>query len=229
MKVTCPYLSQLSSLKHGFFEINPDILTTAKDQAMETMAGYPLPLVTLKQVHGNKVIHVTQPFDKEIEGDGLVTRTKGLALGILTADCGPLLFCDPTTGIIGACHAGWKGAKDGIIQATIRAMEEEGARRSHIYATLGPTIQQMSYEVGPEFPALFHEPYNTYFLPSPKEGHHYFNLPAYILNQLLREGIAQIHDLGQNTFSGNFASRRRFLSQGIEKIHFCNLSAIAII
>lgn len=228
MKITCPYLSQLPGLKHGFFEQNPAILTTAKNQAMETMTGHPLPLVTLKQVHGNKVIHVTHPLTKETEGDGLVTRVKGIALGILTADCGPILFYDPIAGIIGACHAGWKGAKNGIIQATIKSMEEQGGARSQIYATLGPTIQQMSYEVGPEFPTFFHEPYSTYFCPSPKEGHHYFNLPRYILIQLLNEGITQVHDLCQNTYTGNFASRRRFLSRGIEKNNFCNLSAIAI-
>lgn len=228
MKITCPYLSQLPNLKHGFFEPNPDILTTARNQAMERMTGQPLPLVVLKQVHGNKVIHVTQPFTKEIEGDGLVTRTKRIALGVVTADCGPVLFYDPIAGIAGACHAGWKGARNGIIQATIRAMEEQGGVRSQIYATLGPTIQQMSYEVGPEFPAFFLEPYHTYFCPAPKEGHHYFNLPHYILTQLLNEGITQVHDLCQNTFTGNFASRRRLLSQGVEPVNFCNLSAIAI-
>lgn len=231
MKITCPYLSQLPHLKHAFFESNPDILDVARDQAMEAMAGHPLPLVTLKQVHGNTVIHVTEPLNKEIEGDGLVTCVKGIALGILTADCGPLLFYDSMAGVIGACHAGWKGAKNGIIQATIRAMEEQGAARSQIYVTLGPTIQQMSYEVGPEFPDFFHEPYHTYFYPSPKEGHHYFNLPLYIRTQLLNEGITQVHDLCQNTFTGNFASRRRSLSLGKDKnkMTLCNLSAIAII
>ena len=229
MRIECPFLSQLFCLKHGFFEANSDILTTARDQAMEAMAGSIIPLVTLKQVHGNKVIHVTQPLTKETEGDGLVTRVKGIALGILTADCGPLLFYDPVAGVIGACHAGWRGARDGIIQATLRAMEEEGGVRSQIYATLGPTIQQMSYEVGPEFPALFQEPYDTYFRPADKKEHHYFNLPLYISNQLLNEGIAHIHDLRQNTFTGNFSSRRRFLSQGIGRISSSNLSAIAIV
>jgi hypothetical protein len=231
MKVECPYLSQFPRVKHAFFEVNPDILGDAKEQAMETMAGSPLALVTLKQVHGNKVIHVTEPLNEKIEGDGLVTRVKGLALGILTADCGPILFYDPKAEVIGACHAGWRGARDGIIQATIRAMEEQGAVCSQIYATLGPTIQQMSYEVGPEFPALFHEPYATYFRPSHKQGHHYFNLPHYILTQLLNEGVAQIHDLEKNTYTGNFASRRRSLSLGKDKnkMTLCNLSAIAII
>lgn len=229
MKIECPTLSQFPRLKHAFFEAKPDILTTYRDQAMEALAGSTIPLVILKQVHGNHIIHVTKPFMEEIEGDGLVSQTKGIALGILSADCGPILFYDPINDVIGACHAGWRGAKDGIIQATIKAMEEHGAARSHIYATLGPTIQQMSYEVGPEFPSYFPGTDSLYFHPSPKEGHHYFNLPQYIFDQLLKEGIAQIHDLKQNTFTGNFASRRRALSHGLDKMSFCNLSAIAII
>ena len=229
MKIECPYLAQFPSLRHAFFEENPDILTTSRDQAMESLAGRTLPLVTLKQVHGNKVIPVEEPFTHEIEGDGLVSRIKGIALGILSADCGPVLFFDPIAGVIGACHAGWRGAKNGIIQATLKAMEEQGAVRSHIYATLGPTIQQMSYEVGPEFSSYFQETDSSYFCPAQKEGYHYFNLPHYIFDQLLKEGIAQIHDLKQNTFTGNFASRRRSLSQGQDRMSFCNLSAIAII
>lgn len=226
--IKCPVLSQFTTLKHAFFEANPVILTTERDQAMTTMAGQALPLVTLNQVHGHDVIRITEPLDKEIEGDGLVTRVKGIALGILTADCGPLLFYDPIAGVIGACHAGWKGAISGIIPATLKAMEEEGALRSQIYATLGPTIQQMNYEVGPEFPAFFQEPYETYFHPSSKKNHHYFNLPFYICNQVLKEKIKKFHDLKKDTFTENFSSRRRLLSYGIEKINFCNLSAIAI-
>lgn len=229
MIITCPFLSRLPGIKHAFFNANPNILTSERTQAMETMADNPLPLVTLKQVHGNKVIHITQPLEEPIEGDGLVTRARGIALGILTADCGPVLFCDPVAGVIGACHAGWRGAKDGILQETLKAMEEQGAVRSQIHATLGPTIQQKNYEVGPEFPAYFHESYETYFYPSPKEGHHYFDLPLYIYNQLLDEKIACVHDIDKNTFTENFSSRRRLLSHGRKKIKFCNLSAIAII
>lgn len=229
MKIECPYLSQFPSLKHAFFEVDPDIFTKNRNQAMAALAGHSLPLVTLKQVHGNHVIHVTEPFTKEIEGDGLVSRTEGIVLGILSADCGPILFYDPHSNIIGACHAGWRGARAGIIQETLKAMEELGAARSHIYATLGPTIQQMNYEVGPEFPSYFQETDKHYFSPSPQQGHHYFNLPDYILDQLLKEGITQIHDLKQNTFTGNFASRRRTLSRGRTPTGLCNLSAIAII
>ena len=229
MKVECPYLSQFPTIKHAFFEEDHFNLSAQRMQAMGTVVGRSLPLLTLKQVHGNKVVPVTDLGDKEKEGDGLVTAVKGIALGILTADCGPVLFYDPKAEVIGACHAGWRGAKGGILQATLKAMEELGAKRSQIYATLGPTIQQEDYEVGPEFPDLINESYETYFYPSEKKGFHYFNLPHYICQQLLNEELAQIHNLGCNTFTGNFASRRRFLSQGTEKFDVCNLSAIAIV
>lgn len=228
MKIESPLFSQFPDLKHGFFAPSPAMLTSERDKTMEKMAGRSLPLVTLKQVHGTKVIHVTQPLNQETEGDGLVTQVKGVALGILTADCGPVLFYDPFAGVIGACHAGWVGAKDGIIQETLRAMESLGGKRAQIYAALGPTVQQMSYEVGPEFPEFFQD-YDTYFLPAKKEGHHYFNLPRYILDQLLKGGVEHIDDIRQNTFTGNFASRRRLLSQGLDKIGCSNLSAIAIV
>lgn len=213
MTVECSHLSQLPSLQHAF--LGPE------HSDME----HNCPLVTLKQVHGTQIIHVSQPLEKAMEGDGLVTKTKGLALGIRTADCGPVLFYDPTAGVIGACHAGWRGARAGILQATLKAMEEEGAQRSHIHATLGPTIQQQDYEVGSEFSVLFDQ---IYLRPSLQEGHHYFDLPGFICDQLLGEGVTHVHDVEQNTFTENFASRRRFLTQGIDKVIFDNLSMIAI-
>jgi YfiH family protein len=226
---TCPYFSQFSALKHGFFEADPDILLTHRNQAMEMMADHPLPLATLKQVHGNRVVEVTEVWKKEVEGDGMVTNIRGLALGILTADCGPVLFYDPKAQIIGACHAGWRGAKGGILQATVSAMEKLGATRLNIYAALGPTIQQNNYEVGPEFPDLINEPYENFFSPSDKSGHHYFDLPHYICHQLHKEDIFSIKDIKRNTFTGNFSSRRRFLSESCYEIRSDNLSAIAII
>ncbi len=225
----CPYLSQFSSLAHGFFEANPYILTTQRDQAMKEMTGFPCPLITLKQVHGNKVLRLTEWGNEKKEGDGLVTNIRRIALGILTADCGPVLFYDPIAAVIGACHAGWRGAKGEILRATLTALEEIGAKRSQIYATLGPTIQQKNYEVGPEFPDLINEPYETYFYPSKKRGHHYFNLPRYIFEQLTREGIRKVFDIKRDTFSENFASRRRCLTLTNQVHKFHNLSAIAIL
>lgn len=225
MKITCPYLSEFPSLKHAFFEADPE---SNRNKAMEEMTSQDIPLLLLKQVHGNKVIKVTEPWEKEQEADGMVTTLKGVALGILTGDCGPVLFFDPEAEVIGACHAGWRGAKAGILQETLKVMEELGAKRARIYATLGPTIQQQYYEVGPEFPDLIGEKYETYFTPSKKQGHHYFNLPRYICDQLLKEKLKQIHDVQRNTFTGNFASLRRLLSEGKKELTFCNLSAIAI-
>lgn len=229
MNVLCPVLSQFSSLRYCFFGNDCDFPASNFSQLVEKMADQPLPLVTLKQVHGNTVIPVHEVWEGEKEGDGLVTSLKGIALGILTADCGPVLFYEPKAKIIGACHAGWRGAKDGILQATIKAMENLGANRSQIYATLGPTIFQENYEVGPEFPDLIDEAYENYFYPSEKKGHHYFNLSLYICNQLKNEKIFKVKNVNYNTFNESFASRRRFLSQGKEEILFSNLSAIAIV
>lgn len=225
MKVECPHLSQFPSIKHAFFEANAETRKSAK----VSLTGQVLPLVTLKQIHGDKVYTITNPLEIGKEGDGLATMQKGIALGIQTADCGPVLFYDPHAQVIGACHAGWRGAKAGILQATLQAMEDLGANRSQIYATLGPTIQHQDYEVGPEFPDLINETYEAYFSPSQKKGHHYFNLPRYICDQLLSENLAYVHDVQCNTLSGNFYSRRRLLSEGKEKMAFSNLSVIAIL
>jgi len=214
MLLKCPHLSKFSSLEHSFIKMKPE--------------DYPSPLAVLKQVHGTKVHPVMEAGVKKLEGDGLVTNIKGLHLGIMTADCGPVLFYDPEAQVIGACHAGWRGARAGILQATINEMETLGAKRRYIHASLGPTIQQQSYEVGPEFPDLMGEVYEEYFYPSEKKGHHYFNLPHYIHQQLLREDLASLHDIKCDTFSSNFSSRRRFIAEGIQEIKADNLSLIAI-
>jgi len=221
MKLECPSFSQIPFLRHGFF--------SSEHEVLQGEGGEPLPSVTLNQVHGTHVIHVTESTLQNTEGDGLVTATPGIALGILTADCGPVLFCDPTQKIIGACHAGWRGARAGILQETLKAMETLGAERSNICAVLGPTICQDKYEVGPEFPELIGKAYETYFKPAVKPGHHYFNLPLYICDQLKAEGLSQIYDLKCDTFVTQFASWRRFSSQGKTKMDFSNLSAIAIV
>ena len=112
-------------------------------------------LVSGYQVHGTDVAIVTGPMTERPKVDGLVTSTPGVALGVLTADCGPLLFADAEAGVIGAAHAGWKGALHGVYRSTVEAMEKLGARREHIVAVIGPTISQVAYELGPEFPAAF--------------------------------------------------------------------------
>ena len=215
MLLNCPHFSQFSCIEHSFLKMNPE--------------DYPAPLAVLDQVHGTKVHHVTTAGIYKYKGDGIVTNVKGVALGIMTADCGPVLFYDPKANVIGACHAGWKGAKAGILQATLRKMESLGAQRPRIHASLGPTIQQQNYEVGPEFPDLIGEPYDPFFVSSQTKGHHYFNLPHYICQQLSREGILKVHDIKKNTFTSNFASRRKNLATGYDEISVYNLSTIAIL
>lgn len=215
MILKCPQLSSFSCIEHSFLKMNPE--------------DYPSPLAVLDQIHGTKVHHVTKAGIYKYKGDGLVTNVKGVALGIMTADCGPVLFYDPEANVIGACHAGWRGAKAGILQATLKEMEILGAQRSRIHVSLGPTIQQQNYEVGPEFPDLIGEHYETFFVSSQKEGHHYFNLPLYICQQLKTEGIIRVHDTRCDTFTSYFASRRRGLAEGYKEISIYNLSTIAIL
>lgn len=147
------------------------------------------------------------------KGDALVTRTPGLALGVSTADCGPVLFVDPNARVIGAAHAGWKGALTGVLESTIDAMEGLGADRTGIIAAVGPLIRQQSYEVGNEFVARFIEAdaeNAVFFMPSVREGHAMFDLGGYIRMRLEAAGILMIDDLGLDTYADErFFSYRR--------------------
>jgi polyphenol oxidase len=189
-------------------------------------------LVSPYQIHSPDVLVVDAPLAERPKVDGLVTATRGLALGILTADCGPILFADEKAGVIGACHAGWKGAVTGITDSTIAAMEKLGARRSHIVAVLGPTISQKAYEVGPEFPAPFlrvDADDKRFFIPSVKEGHYMFDLPSYLVNRMKTSGVGQVHDLGLCTYGDEqrFFSYRR-ATHAHEKDYGRLISAIAL-
>lgn len=150
-------------------------------------------LVTIRQTHTPDVIPVTGPLDRNTEGDALVTNTPGVALAILTADCQPVLFSDEAAGVIGAAHAGWKGARDGILENTIVAMEALGAERKNINAVVGPTISQRNYEVGPEFRETFlnESPDNARFFLKGNGDRSLFDLPAYGLHKLREAGIGQ--------------------------------------
>ena len=170
-------------------------------------------LLSVWQVHSPDAVLVSGPWpnDERPRADAMVTRTKGLALGVLTADCGPVLFADAQAGVIGAAHAGWKGALTGVTARTLELMEEQGASRSRITAVIGPMISQAAYEVGPEFPARFTDldPANDrYFAPSPRSGHALFDLPRYIEDRLHAEGVANVVNLSLCTFS----DERRFFS-----------------
>jgi YfiH family protein len=164
------------------------------------LAVAPEHLLTAYQIHSPHVITVDKPWTHEARprADGMVSRMPNIALGVSTADCGPVLFADAEAGVIGAAHAGWRGAFTGVIEATIAAMENLGARRERIAVALGPMIRQDNYEVGPEFVARFREgdPANArFFKPSVRAGHAMFDLAGYIAHRLKGAGIAEIDNL----------------------------------
>ena len=170
-------------------------------------------LVTLHQVHSAEAIAVTTPFpdDARPHADALVTDRPGLLLGILTADCAPILFADREAGVIGAAHAGWKGAIGGVTDATIAAMERLGADRRRIAAAIGPCIARASYEVDDGFFRRFAEqdPENErFFSAGARADRHQFDLEAYVAARLAVAGIGRIELLGRDTY----ADARRFYS-----------------
>jgi len=171
-------------------------------------------LLGVHQVHSAQVLHVTAPpSGAPPRCDAMVTEVPGLALGILTADCQPVLFADRKAGIIGAAHAGWKGALGGILAQTVRAMEALGATRDNIHAVIGPAISQQAYEVGPEFQAQFTEadPAFARFFARGRDDRLRFDLPGFGLSRLRDEGLGRVADLGHCTYSDatRFYSYRR--------------------
>jgi len=150
-------------------------------------------LVTVHQVHSPRVqIATPENRNERPQADALVTSTPGLVLGVLTADCGPVLFADPEAGVIGAAHAGWRGAFDGVLESTVAAMQGLGADTGRIVAVLGPSISQDNYEVGPEFIDRFLQSdlaNEIYFLASTKPGHALFDLKQFTLDKLRKAGL----------------------------------------
>jgi len=166
------------------------------------------------QVHSPDVVVVDERYDgARPEADALVTGTPGVVLGVLAADCGPILFCDPEARVAGAAHAGWKGALYGVLENTIAAMERLGAKRSNILASLGPSISRRNYEVGPEFVERFlgvDGSYERYFTPSGKPGHAMFDLPGLTTQRLRDAGVtAENLDLCTYPDEERFFSYRR--------------------
>jgi YfiH family protein len=168
------------------------------------------------QIHSADALTVSEPWAPEERPrcDGLVTREKSLALGVTGADCGMLLFADAKASVIGACHAGWKGALTGMIEATVVAMELQGARRADIHIALGPCIGPQSYEVGPDFVAQFvaqDRGHARFFAPSARDGHSMFNLPGFITARVERLGVASFENLSIDTYANEdrcFSYRR---------------------
>jgi YfiH family protein len=188
------------------------------------------------QVHSPDVVTVTRGWADAAEGrpvaDAVVTANRDIVLGIVTADCGPVLFADREAGVIGAAHAGWRGAVDGVLDNTIAAMEALGAARANIVAVLGPTIAQPSYEVDGPFRARFSAEADRLFAPAPERDgapRWHFDLPGFIMAQLQRAGLSKIADTGRDTFSHfeRYHSHRRS-TQACEANYGRQISMIAL-
>ena len=244
----------LDGIRHGFFtregghstglfnSLNcgmgsgDDMQVVAKNRAVvaQKLGVAPDCLLSAWQVHSPDAVVVSRPWEGEDRPrvDALVTKTPGIGLGVLTADCGPVLFADPKARVIGAAHAGWKGALTGVTARTLEVMEEQGAERADVIAVIGPMISKAAYEVGPEFPGRFIEadPQNArFFTASPRAGHYMFDLPGYLANRLRAEGVGTVVNLSLCTFGDEkrFFSYRRATHRN-EKDYGRLISAIAL-
>jgi YfiH family protein len=235
MFIEAPVFASSSNIRHAFFtrqggasdgiyaslnggigsSDDPARVMENRRRMAEHLGVRPDALISVHQIHSADAVTVESPWQSERpRADAMATAIPGLALGITTADCGPVLFADPQARIIGAAHAGWRGAVNGILEATVEAMERLGADRGRIVAVLGPTISQTAYEVGPEFVTRFAEEapgHQRFFRPSEKPGHAMFDLPGFIGARLETAGIGEFVDLGLCTYSDEdrFFSYRR--------------------
>ncbi|WP_146585103.1 peptidoglycan editing factor PgeF [Puniceibacterium confluentis] len=202
----------LAPLRHGFFtrrggassgvfaglncgtgsSDQTEIVAINRTRVAEAMDVATSHLVGVHQVHSADVVEISQPSEDRPRADAMVTRTTGIALGVLTADCQPVLFADAHNGVIGAAHAGWRGALDGVLERTIDAMESLGAERDRIAAVIGPSISQRAYEVGPEFFDTFlsEDPQNARFFANGTGDRLHFDLPGFGLHRLRLAGVA---------------------------------------
>jgi YfiH family protein len=177
-------------------------------------------LLSLYQVHSNITLKVNEPFQGERpEADGLVTARAGVILSALSADCAPILFCDPQSRVAGSCHAGWKGALGGIIESTLKAMLQQGAKIERIRAVIGPCIQQASYEVGADYESTFlkdDSESRPFFIAGSEIDKRLFDLPGYCLMRLKRAGVTEAVSTGHDTCadSAQFFSNRRAVKTG---------------
>jgi polyphenol oxidase len=233
--ISAPTL-RLAGLSHGFFNryggVSDGLYATlngglgshdraasvAENRArMAAALGVkPQALLTAYQTHSPDVVIVESPWsaDARPRADAIVTCTPGLAIGVTTADCGPILFADPVARVIGAAHAGWRGALAGIVDATVTAMKSLGAQPERICAALGPMIRQQNYEVGPDLITRFaaeDAANERFFAPAARKSHAVFDLAGYIRSRLLRAGIRQVEDLALCTYgdAAQFFSFRR--------------------
>jgi len=213
---------------------DPDAVAENRARAASLLGVARDAIATNNQVHGAGVMTVEKawPPGARPKADGMVTKTRGVALGILTADCVPVLFADRDAGVIGAAHAGWRGALGGVLDATVRAMAALGADPKRIHAGIGPAIAQPSYEVGPEFPAPFlaQDPSHARYFVSQPNGKYRFDLPAYVRARLAALGLGGVSATGGDTAAepARFFSYRRSRLLG-EPDYGRLLSAIALL
>lgn len=202
----------------GSDDIKSDVDTNRR-RAVEAVAK-DATLVTVHQIHSADAVRVTHAFpdNDRPHADAMVTDRPGLALGILTADCAPILLADKAAGVIGAAHAGWKGAMTGVAKSVVEAMEELGAQRSRIAAAVGPCIGRGSYEVDSDFRKRFEaiEPENDQYFRDGAPGYHYFDLEAYVTAWLAFAGVETFEALGIDTYTNEdrFFSYRRATHRG---------------
>jgi len=212
----------------------PDKVRENRARMAASLGVAPDHLVSCYQIHSPDVIVAETPWTRETapHADAIVTKVAGLAIGVSTADCGPILFADAQAGVIGAAHAGWKGALTGVLEATVAAMEKLGAARSRIAAAIGPLIRQPNYEIGPEFVQRFKagDPASeAFFKPGARASHAMFDLPGYIRLRLEGTEIANVEDLCLCTYAdpARFFSYRRTTHRG-EPDYGRHVNAIAL-
>jgi YfiH family protein len=235
MTLASPLLSAIPGLRHAFFtreggvsegiygslnagigsHDDPANVAENRRRMAQRMGVTTAHFLTVHQTHSPDVVVATEPWQAGARprADAIVTRIEGLAIGASAADCGPILLVDPNARVIGAAHAGWKGALTGILESAIAAMEKLGAERNGMIAAIGPLIRQPSYEVGGEFVERFMEAdaeNALFFVPSVRQGHAMFDLAGFIRRRLEGAGVLMIDDLGVDTYADeNFFSYRR--------------------
>jgi hypothetical protein len=235
MKLVSPLLSAVPGLRHAFFtraggvsdgiyeslnggigsNDDPEKVVENRRRMAEAMGVAPTHFLSVHQTHSPDVVVASGPWQgaSRPRADAIVTRAEGLAIGASAADCGPILLADPNARVIGAAHAGWKGALSGILESTVDAMEKLGAERNGIVAAIGPLIRQQNYEVGNEFVERFIEAdagNALFFLPAARERHAMFDLAGFIRLRLENAGVLVIDDTGLDTYSDpRFYSYRR--------------------
>jgi YfiH family protein len=235
MRLGSPLLSAIPGLRHAFFTrdggVSDGIYTSLnggigsnddpahvaenRRRMAEAMGVTPQHFLNVHQTHSPDVVVASGPWQGPSRplADAIVTRSEGLSIGATAADCGPILLVDPNARVIGALHAGWKGALTGIVESTVDAMEKLGAERSGMVAAIGPLIRQHSYEVGSEFVERFIEAdaeNALFFIPAAREGHAMFDLAGFIRMRLENAGVLMIDDIGVDTYSDErFYSYRR--------------------